>query len=85
MNGNHEDEFRSWMPLIYTCLNGMVNLILELCSYRNIFFSPDYKNKESLKYLEYQEDMEKLANDCQKTDIYFNENSEIRRKNLFGM
>jgi len=86
MNEGPEDEFCRMAPLIYACLNGMDDLILELCSRRGSFFSPDYKNEESLKYLEkYQEDMEKLANDCRKTDGRLDADSEIRRKILFDL
>ncbi len=63
-------RFHGISPLIYACINGSIDLILKLCSQKGTFFSPDFKNQDSLKYLtEYQKEMERLAIECQPTDV----------------
>ena len=88
-----ENDFHGISPLIYACADGKINLVLNLCSQKGTFFSPDFKDtffspdfKDTFERLvEYQEKMEELAFEAQKRDKYFEENPEERRKILFGV
>jgi ankyrin repeat protein len=80
-DGKYVYEFHGLSPLLYACINGKIDFILDLCSQKDTFFSPVF---DDIEYQEYQKKVGELAVEAQKTDKYFADNRTARREILFG-